>query len=416
MKPEPGAEATPVTVDHWSDPEVDACIHLLPGIGRPIGRCRISFGDFLAVGPCPAESTDWGRRRMEYWNGEYEFIRRAGGQAFPHAAMNRIDWFEGTGPYRLRAKFENTIDALRASAETGGKLLIWTSSRWSDQLFLFWLLDAAEQLRLEPQRFEIANVSTALSARDKKDNLLISVGFASDTLCKTEFKNRAPLSKHQLKAGAALWRKYTDPSPLEIDRVRRRGCPSFPEFSIGAEALGFMFPRASTRSPLLRLSTFDEMCLSGLSVTDWLTARDGTTQHWRCADARRKKSKLHPQPSHNRQSIADWLTVMQRTYEQFGDTAIHLRLTDWIEHSPSDPLLEWRLQPDPRYDWSTVAYRLTDRGERLIEEGLESAAVAPPMWVGGCQVYHPEECWVREDFRGRWRIRSRRKTRDERDT
>jgi hypothetical protein len=51
-----------------------------------------------------------------------------------------------------------------------------------------------------------------------------------------------------------------------------------------------------------------------------------------------------------------------------------------------------------------VSYRLTARGQRLLDEGLRAPDDAPPIFAGGCEVYRPDPFWVREETGNEWRL------------
>src|SRR5262249_36887767 len=88
----------------------------------------------------------------------------------------------------------------------------------------------------------------------------------------------------------------------------------------------------------------------------------------------------------------------------FGDWYLTRRLRDWAAHSEVSPALLVRPEPEGFFDHTACSYQLTPLGKRLRDHGLESPTQAPPMVLGGCQVYGHRPTWVRRSRGRQWWI------------
>jgi hypothetical protein len=185
-----------------------------------------------------------------------------------------------------------------------------------------------------------------------------------------------PLQAGTVRSGTALWRAYAKTSPLAFDRARRRGSRSFPDLGRIGDLWGSSFPWAVGMR--LRLSDADRVLLGGLRADRWVTFGGviGNLSH---------------------QEI-DFLLARET------DGGLFLRLRDWTKHDTADPAVLTQAGPTGRYELCSAVFRLTAKGKRLLEDGLDRQGEAPPLWVGGCCAYDEKTTWVRRGEERDWRI------------
>ncbi|HUG19643.1 MAG TPA: hypothetical protein VMM56_11725, partial [Planctomycetaceae bacterium] len=88
-------------------------------------------------------------------------------------------------------------------------------------------------------------------------------------------------------------------------------------------------------------------------------------------------------------------------FSVYHEHFVGFRLHQWHEHTSRGPVLI----SEPRegaISLTRIAYCLTDRGIKLLTEGLDSLVDAPAMDVGGVRAY--AEPWVVELNDGDWSI------------
>ncbi len=271
--------------------------------------------DLLTRGPCDADPTRHQALRAAYWG--------------------VTDWDTGLGPEL-------------AALPPAQPIVIWATSAWSDQLWLWWTLDVVSRHDIARERLWWAQPRT--------DHPLASAGAAPPDELRVAVTRAQPISDAQLAGGASLWLKYADPSPLAFDQARRTGSPAFPDLSQIAEPHGYWFPRLVDGA--LRLSELDESLLSSLRG-DWRLPRK--------------------------------LMGDDRLMFPFGDSMLMRRLEEWVRQGAVE-------RQDPG------AYRLSQTGARLLAAGLPDVAEAPSLHIGGCRVNDPTAPWVRVIDRNCWRL------------
>jgi hypothetical protein len=134
------------------------------------------------------------------------------------------------------------------------------------------------------------------------------------------------------------------------------------------------FPQAGSKSSL-RLSQLDYELLGTLATREWL----------RPVDLLRRNMRLVEE------------------FFLFGDSLVLQRLRAWAKHG-RNPAIEKRREERATNDWTAVSFRLTPGGERIRDKGLQSLNEAPPIFVGGCQLYIEAEPWVRRNRGRSWWI------------
>ncbi|XXT15557.1 hypothetical protein WME94_35455 [Sorangium sp. So ce429] len=167
-----------------------------------------------------------------------------------------------------------------------------------------------------------------------------------------------------------LWDSYVDENPLQFVDSCVRGVEGFPELVPLWAFLSCFFP-TKTADGSLRLSRFDEIVFALLS-SEWQTAL-----------------ALAAHPSETRTHLWHLLSCT-------GDLFLPRRLAQWASHS-SSAAVERAPGPKPLnagYPMLSEVYRLTERGMRLRDEGLDQLTNAPSLPIAGTDAYAASAPWV----------------------
>jgi hypothetical protein len=262
--------------------------------------------------------------------------------------------------------------ATRLSEYPGERpVVLWTAAAWRDRLAFWWVLDAIGRTAVDRDRFWVAEPSLAGRPHDPDPRL----GTYMPREFRQAFGSLRPLQAGTVRSGTALWRAYAKLTPLAFDRARRQGSRLFPDLVRIGDLWGSSFPWAV--GSRLRLSDADRVLLWGLRTDRWVTFGGviGNLSH------REIFFLLAREPDIGR-----------------------LRLLRWVGHDTVDPAVLTLPGPNGRYESHTAVYRLTAKGKRLLEDGLDRPGEAPPLWVGGCCAYDEKTTWVRRGEERDWRI------------
>jgi len=131
-------------------------------------------------------------------------------------------------------------------------LVLWSTPTWSNQLQLWWTLDALERSGFDHRRIRLVGLRGRVAGS--------GLGSIPSDRFRTALPRARPLTRPQFRAGAALWRDFAAASPERFEAARRRGSKYFPALRASAEEFGWNFPRPGRRGRL-RLSEFDEALL-----------------------------------------------------------------------------------------------------------------------------------------------------------
>jgi hypothetical protein len=343
---------------------MDEPVHLMVGdsAGGTILNVRprrdgIVARDNLAWGPCDADPVRHGEIRRAFWRAAQRERDRRAGQWSSRADLTISDR-DDAGLFAAR---------IRAFPE-GRPLLFWTTEAWMDSLWFWWALDAIERAGVSRERCWVARPA-AVGAPDD------CLGFFAEVALNEAFDRRTPLDAGLFRSGAALWRKFAAASPAGFDPARRQGVRRIPSLSRLGERHSWFFPRLEEAEGRLRLSHFDQGLLDRFDRGAWRTA--------------------HAALCYAPDLLADYVHLI-------GDGSMVDRLHAWAAHRPDDPALLSRREDGA--GWAGASFRLTPLGERIRRDGLDHPSEAPPMFVGGCEVYAGERPWVRLADGVSWRL------------
>jgi hypothetical protein len=177
-----------------------------------------------------------------------------------------------------------------------------------------------------------------------------------------------PFSQARYDLAVSLWDRYTDKDPSPFVRSCLRGVKGFNELAPLWRFLSCLFPRR-TPEGALRLSRFDELLLTILS-TEWQT----------------------PVAVFVHQSQAG--EELQQLLSCTGDLFLGDRLEQWANHGSIAAVERAPGPKPPEYSGLSHVYRITERGMRLREAGIEQLADAPALPMAGTEAYAPKAPWV----------------------
>ncbi|WP_438026249.1 DUF1835 domain-containing protein [Sorangium sp. So ce233] len=186
-----------------------------------------------------------------------------------------------------------------------------------------------------------------------------------------------PVERYERAIG--LWENYADENPLPFVESCIAGVEGFPELASLWALLSCFFPRRTTTGAL-GLSRYDDLILSILSVEEWQTP-----------------VRVICNRSQLGEDLRDLVSCT-------GDLYLGDRLAQWAKHDSGAAVERAPGPKPPEYPLLSKVYRLTERGVRLRDRGLEHLADAPRLPVAGTEAYAPSSPWVLlEDGRlARW--------------
>ncbi|WP_437869606.1 hypothetical protein [Sorangium sp. So ce363] len=176
-----------------------------------------------------------------------------------------------------------------------------------------------------------------------------------------------PVERYERAIG--LWESYADESPLSFVESCIAGVEGFPELASLWALLSCFFPRRNTGGALA-LSRYDELIFAILSVEDWQTPVRVICN----------KSQLG----------VDLRDLVSCT----GDLFLGDRLAQWAKHDVSAAVERAPGPKPPEYPLLSKVYRLTERGIRIRDTGLDHLVDAPSLPIAGTEAYAPSSPWI----------------------
>ncbi|WP_437606822.1 hypothetical protein WMF20_38675 [Sorangium sp. So ce834] len=159
-----------------------------------------------------------------------------------------------------------------------------------------------------------------------------------------------------------LWESYADENPLPFVERCIAGAEDFPELASLWALLSYFFPRRTTEGTL-RLSRYDDLIFAILSAEEWQTPVRVICN----------KSQLG----------LDLRDLVSCT----GDLFLGDRLAHWAQHDLSGAVERAPGPKPPDYPLLSKVYRLTERGMRLRDKGLDQLSDAPRLPIAGTEAY-----------------------------
>ncbi|WP_437776339.1 hypothetical protein [Sorangium sp. So ce1097] len=301
----------------------------------------VRASDRLVIGPSRRDDLEHVRARRLWWNSE---------------GWDKV--------YSSEVRWEPPI-VLWVSASLHERVNLWRTCSWLRHLgFAHHDIFVLDFEPVPPSRAASREVLTrpftcSESVSDHADEVLL------DRLGKAR-----PWSGERYERAIRLWESYVDENPLPFVESCIAGVEGFAELAPLWELFSCFFPKKTAESRL-RLSRFDEIVFSRLTP-DWQTP---------VAIAAQKS-----------ETLVDMWHLLFCT----GDLFLPRRLEQWASHS-SSAFVERApgpKPPDAGYPMLSEVYRLTERGMRLRDKGLEQLTDAPSLPIAGTEAYSPSAPWV----------------------
>ncbi|WP_437603128.1 hypothetical protein [Sorangium sp. So ce590] len=196
-----------------------------------------------------------------------------------------------------------------------------------------------------------------------------SVAHHPDPVLLDRLDKASPWPSGRHDRAVRLWESYVDENPLPFVESCARGVEGFRELAPLWGLLSCFFPRR-TADGTLRLSRYDDLILTILSLEEWQTP-----VRVNC---------------HESQLGLDLLDLVSCT----GDLFLGDRLAQWAKHDLSAAVERAPGPKPPDYPLLSKVYRLTERGMQLRDRGLGQLADAPSLPIAGTEAYSPSAPWV----------------------
>lgn len=325
------------------------------------GRRIIPLPDNLAVGPSSRTAKLHPKIRERYWRLEY--------------AAARFD-FEGMTSATELLGGEGVARALASSRARPP--MIWATGFWSDLLMLGWLLDNAAH-----HPGEWVGVSLAGDLR-----ATMPLGWLSPEQLFPFGRAAAPVSTPLWRELVEVWRAFTASTPEHLEHLRRTPPSALPTFLDGLGIYASLLPRRVRPARRLRLPLVDEVLLRIVP----------TRRFVRFPDLFKGAS-----PSRARWPKAGLFSMLP----YFGEVFIQARLAAWsVGANPAIQQIALPPGSDPGGRPYDTSWRLTERGRRLVADGLDGPEDCPEQLVGGYSSERTEN-WCCAIAASGWRLERR---------
>ncbi|WP_437953219.1 hypothetical protein WME98_22895 [Sorangium sp. So ce296] len=198
-----------------------------------------------------------------------------------------------------------------------------------------------------------------------------SVAHHPDEVLLDRLGKARPWPVERYERAVRLWESYADENPLSFVESCISGVEGFPELASLWALLSCFFPR-KTAGGALRLSRYDDLLLTILSVEEWQTPVKVIC---------------------NKSQLGLYLRDLMSCT---GDLFLGDRLAQWAKHDVSAAVerAPGPKPPNAGYPLLSTVYRLTERGERLRDEGLDELTDAPSLPIAGTEAYSASAPWV----------------------
>lgn len=310
--------------------------------------------DVLSHGPSRDDPKDHREARIDYWEGLYRRVlgsKEGETEAFDRALASLKDSYLST----------EQLGSIARHLADQHRLVVWTTPTLQDRLALWMVFEACQQADVPARRIATAEPKFPSTwgegyrpLRDLEHSDLLD-GF-EDIFYPEEL---------YVDAGAQLWQTFASASPRKFAISLSHTEKFFPEIETLGEEYGVLFPRRrGEHSERMWLSSLDTALLGTLERGQWRTTFEVLG-----AEA-------------------------LQTFHFVDDLATAARLHDWADEAESPPYVRVR---DSGRDglFDAREFTLTERGERLLDEGFEPFDSAPIAEIGSARIHAGPQPWVR---------------------
>jgi hypothetical protein len=264
---------------------------------------------------------------------------------------------------------------LLAGCPLGAPIVLWVSASLHERVNLWRICSWLRHLGLAHQNIFVLDFEPVPPSRTASPEVLTrpftcseSVSDHPDEVLLNRLDKAQPWSAERHDQAVRLWDSYVDENPLPFVESCITGVEGFAELAPLWALLSCFFPR-TTAERHLRLSRFDELVFSLLS-SEWQTAL-----------------ALAVHQSETRMHLWHLLSCT-------GDLFLEARLDQWAKHDSSAAVERAPGPKPPGHPMLSKVYRLTERGMRLRETGLDQLGDAPSLPMAGTAAYSPAAPWV----------------------
>ncbi|AUX46214.1 hypothetical protein SOCE26_077190 [Sorangium cellulosum] len=264
------------------------------------------------------------------------------------------------------------VDPIGADNNIGLVVVVWVSStNLRERVGLWRVCGRLHECGIRRKDIVVVELDPPFRGQDTHESAVPTWCSASELgTLPARLSEARPWPYERYRRAVRLWSQYTaaDPRPLAQDCAR--GLEGFPELAPLWAFLSSFFPRKTSDGALL-LSRFDELLMTVLSA-EWQTPSAMVGRDLR--------------------SGMDLWRMLSCT----GDLFLPRRLEHWADHDAS-AVVERAPGPKPPnagYPMLSEVYRLTERGMRLRDKGLDQLTDAPNLPIAGTEAYSASAPWV----------------------
>lgn len=349
--------------------EFDEVVHVAPAtISEELVELGaenvIAFPDLLTHGPVSVDPKRHRKARLKYWRGIFGAVVADGDDASVAAAMARIeDGYLST----------EQLGSAAAHSADGERIVIWTTPSFEDRLFLWFAFEALTAKGVPESQIATAEPRIELPAVADEPARFASLRSLDVAEIARGFDDLFYPQLVYVEAGANLWETFSSNSPRQVAISIPHTTKFFPEFDVFAEDYGRLFPMVRGESPSrVELSELDADLLGRLDEAEERRAAE----------------------------IFD-ATLLER-YAYLDEVVLLARLQAWAGHDADERYVEGTSDAGVDDLFEQHAYRLTERGRELLEEGFEPGRKLPLFFVGDSRLYAGKKPWVRVIINENW--------------
>jgi len=259
-----------------------------------------------------------------------------------------------------RTRFEQEYRQLHTSHRYT-RVVLWFEHDSYDQLILAYVLHHFHQATAQPERLELICIDTFPGIRP-----FLGLGQLPPEALRSLWRQRQPVSSHQLQTAHQVWQALTAPSPEALHQIAIAGTPAIPPL---ANAL---------RRHLLELPWLED----GLSLTERLTLQ---------ILAEHSTIPQKGTPAITAGQLFKQLTLEKDPLPYLGDS-MYWQVLATLNDTPHPP---FELLPETAsLPWPKRQLQLNDIGKALLNQSAHWLQLnAINRWVGGVHLCHPQPIW-----------------------
>jgi hypothetical protein len=340
--------------------QFDSVTHIAPAAiaGDLVGLGAekvVEYPDLLTHGPVARKPKRHRKARLDYWRALFETIVADDGAMIDEAMESLERGYLST----------EQLGSAAAHLAGEGRIVIWSTPAFEDRLFLWFAFEALVEEGVGADQIATAEPRVELVVEEGAD-----VGFASLRTLQIDelavgFDDLFYPEPIYVEAGANLWETFSSKSPRQFALSIPHTTKFFPQIAVFAEEYGRLFPVVSGQgAERIGLSELDAALLGRLDTDQW-----------------RKGSDI----------LDD--EILER-YGFLDDIVLLGRIGAWSQCEPEKTYVEANPVPEAEV-FDQHEYRLTTRGEELVEEGFEAGRRLPIFYVGDSRLYAGKKPWVR---------------------